>query len=626
MLPEKVEIGHYRALRDCSVTLVDSTVLVGPNGVGKSTFLYALRFFFEPQNVGDDDVQHGCEDDVRVTVTLGSLSPQELEIYADHLDAHGKLVVTKSGSPKSGAFYSVTGRKYPGFASLRALFDEKAGVFTPAYKQFVAEHPTLGLATPRSMDDCKAELQRWESEHPEDVVEAEVPFQFVGATKTRAVPSTRLVYVPAVHEAGEDFKGSRSPLRQMIEALVMPDVEEKPQLAELRERWNTEYQNVFPTGGTADLRDLSTRLSTAIQDFVPGATVDLRWGEYIPVVPVPEVESSVSEDGVPTQISMQGHGLQRAMIIALLQARDEQLRDAEPQSGDEYVSHILLLVEEPELYQHPPRARHFRRVLKKLATQPGKNCRFRVVSTTHSADFISLDDLESIRIVRKHANPHGVPHRRVSSVTLTEVAEALSLLPGGDRPTAATLQKNLHALDAALREAFFASAIVLTEGVSDVGMLSAEAERAGVDLEARGIVMSSTYWKGQLPLALTILELLKIKNYAIFDGDTSGELAENKRVLEALGTASTHIPKVGTLPTFVGDRYSVLTPKIEHVVLEEFGAAPFANAVAEARAFFGKADPMKNPVAARSVIQALFALGLRSHTLTNIVERLSALS
>jgi predicted ATP-dependent endonuclease of OLD family len=249
-----------------------------------------------------------------------------------------------------------------------------------------------------------------------------------------------------------------------------------------------------------------------------------------------------------------------------------------------------------------------------------------VVSTTHSADFISLDDLESIRIVRKHANPNGVPHRRVSFVTLTKIAEAFAALPGGEKPTAATLQKNLHALDAALREAFFATAIVLTEGVSDVGMLTAEAERAGVDLEAGGIVMSSTFGKGQLPLALIILDLLEIKNYAVFDGDTSAELSQNKRVLKALGAAPADIPKVGTPPTFVGDRYTVLTPKIEHVVREEFGAAPFDNAVAEAQAFFGKADPMKNPVAARSVVEALFALGLQSRTLTNIVERISALS
>jgi predicted ATP-binding protein involved in virulence len=119
MLPEKIEIGHYRALLGCSVLLSDYTVMVGPNGAGKSTILQALRFFFEPTGVQPEDLQVNSEDEVRVTVTLGSLNADEAALYADALDANGKLVVTKSGLPEQGTKYTVSGKMYPAFRELR---------------------------------------------------------------------------------------------------------------------------------------------------------------------------------------------------------------------------------------------------------------------------------------------------------------------------------------------------------------------------------------------------------------------------------------------------------------------------------------------------------------------------
>jgi putative ATP-dependent endonuclease of OLD family len=624
MLPEKIEIGHYRALLGCSVLLSDYTVMVGPNGAGKSTILQALRFFFEPTGVQPEDLQVNSEDEVRVTVTLGSLNADEAALYADALDANGKLVVTKSGLPEQGTKYTVSGKMYPAFRELRELETDKASIFSAAFRAYADEHPELGLAKPRSAADCKAELKRWEREHPVDLEDAEVSFEYEGSSKTQVIATTRVVYVPAVHHAGEDFRSGRSPLGQMIDALVVPEVEQKPEFLALRKRWNDEYHGLFPSGGTPELNELSARLSAAIHDFVPGASVDLRWTEHVPDGPLPDIESLVREDGVSTQIERHGHGLQRAMIMALLQAREKQIRESQP-SDDTRVTHVLLLVEEPELYQHPPRARHFRRVLTKLATQPTRSSRFRVLCTTHSPDFVSLDDLESIRIVRKGvAIDGGVPPRRVTSIAIPDLLAAFAKL-GGSRPlTEPKLRKNLHTLDGSLREAFFAEVIVLTEGVSDVGVLAAVTEYAGLDLEARGVVVSSTAGKGQLPLAITILTLVEIEHYVIFDSDTSAQLADNQRILRALGVPQADIPKAGTLSTTVSSRYAVLRPKMEAVLSAEFGATEFEAAAREAKEFFGLDDlVMKNPEAARYIVSALLHKGLTSRTLQQIIDALS---
>lgn len=629
MIPEKMHVGHYRAVRNCTISFSDNTALVGANGVGKSTFLQALRFFFEPGiATSAEDQQFGCEDDISVAVTLGSLSESERETYADSLDGEGYLTVTKASSPERGSNYFVSGMKYAGFDELRDLYHEKATVFTPAYKAFVDIHPDLDLAKPRAMAECKAELKRFEHDHPELLEPANVEFDFVGSTKTQLIATTRVVYVPAVHRVDDDFRaGGRSPLSQMIDALVMPEVNGKPEYLALRERWAREYQEIFPVGGTAELQDLAARLSGAISDFVPGTEVKLSWSEFVPDVQTPDIDSFVSEDGVPTQIDKKGHGLQRAMIIALLQARDEQLRETVAEATENALSHVLLLIEEPELYQHPPRARHFRRVLAKLATTPGKNCRFRVVSTTHSPSFVSLEDIESIRIVRKEMNEGRVPVRRISAVTLAEIADEFARVTGDARITESWLLKNLHALDDALREAFFSSAIVLTEGVSDIGILSAEAERSGVDLEASGIVMASIDGKGQIPLAVTILKMLGIKHYVVFDADGPAQLGENQRVLRSLGVPEADITRMGTPETSINAAYSILKPKIEAIVLADVGPAAYNKAVADAAALFGrnKDDVMKNPACAKSVMESLHEQGLKSENLSKILVRLAAL-
>ncbi len=628
MLPTRIEIGHYRALRDCAVALDDNTVLVGQNGAGKSSVLQALRFFFDvASSLSEQDQSYGSDDPVSVTITLDELNAEELAQYAEFLDDRQRLIVTKQCLPGSAARYVVRGMKYPGFDGIRKFSGEGATVFSTAYKQFIDDHPEYGLSKPRSAAECKAELARWEREHPDQLIEADVDFEFQGSTKTQVIATTRLVYVPAVHDVADDFKAGRSPLGQMIEALVTAQLEEKPEIVELRERWDREYQELFGDRGNAELDDLAKRLSTAIGEFVPGASVRFAWEEEHPQVPIPEVRSEISEDGIPTDITHQGHGMQRAMVMALLQAYDEHLRSKSALEDDaKSVAHILLLIEEPELYQHPPRARHIRRVLNKLATEKRGNARFRIVSTTHSPDFVSMDDLETIRIVRKEGDGVGVPRRHIGSITINDVLQAFAERTG-ELLTEPELRRGLHVLGGALREALFASAVVLTEGVGDVGVLSAESQHRGVDLEAKGVVMAPLGGKGLLPLAIVILSLLGIRHYIVFDADDAARLPENQRLLRLLNAAPADVPVVGAPPTAVRDNYAVLHPEIEDVLKRDFGQRPYEDCIARAATLFGKRpkEVMKNPAAAAHVIDLLHERGLRSQTLEEIIDKLSRL-
>jgi putative ATP-dependent endonuclease of the OLD family len=66
----------------------------------------------------------------------------------------------------------------------------------------------------------------------------------------------------------------------------------------------------------------------------------------------------VSDHDLDTQVERQGHGFQRAFVIAALKLLADTGRDHESPGV------ICLAIEEPELYQHPLQARVFASVLR----------------------------------------------------------------------------------------------------------------------------------------------------------------------------------------------------------------------------------------------------------------------
>ncbi|MER8044718.1 AAA family ATPase [Streptomyces sp. NPDC094032] len=67
---------------------------------------------------------------------------------------------------------------------------------------------------------------------------------------------------------------------------------------------------------------------------------------------------SIKDGAAETSVSRQVHGFQRALIIAALKYLADRRR---PESGTRT---LCLAVEEPELFQHPPQARTFAKVLR----------------------------------------------------------------------------------------------------------------------------------------------------------------------------------------------------------------------------------------------------------------------
>lgn len=370
-------------------------------------------------------------------------------------------------------------------------------------------------------------------------------------------------------------------------------------------------------------------------------------------LPTPRTDVKLVEDGYASTVDRAGHGLQRAFIMALLQHlaelrtaqaeadhEDESGSDAEPQPSPSAVGggvgaiapDLVLLIEEPELFQHPNRQRHLSKVLRALsmtATPPTTQ----VVYVTHSPLFVGVDRFDNVRRLTKiPAKSAGLPRETaVTRATMDYVAELLSVAVHGEvgRFTAQTLAPRLAApMTPWMNEGFFADLVVLVEGEEDRAAILGTAGGLGHDLESRGVAVIPCLAKQNLDRAYLVFHTLDIPTYVVWDGDRDkkdSDTSTNKktnRILLALLNV-----EVRDWPDEVTEHYAVFVKDLTTTVRDEVDDDEYEKARDEIVVELGLAGPRdmsKNPHAVRRVVELLRARGKSSPTLDAIVERIVA--
>jgi predicted ATP-dependent endonuclease of OLD family len=333
----------------------------------------------------------------------------------------------------------------------------------------------------------------------------------------------------------------------------------------------------------ASLQDLSEQVTEALRAYVDEGSVTLGMKSPEILIRPLAFDMRVADGGLDTDVSRQGNGFQRALLIATLQVLAKAEEEADPAA-------LFLAIEEPELYQHPSQARHLAEVLAGLASRTGSGVQ--VAYATHSPYFIDPAHFERLRRFRKRRGSCAYP---TSEVTAATVAGVVARLQGAVDESQALQRMNIT-LRRLLSEAVFAQAVVLVEGVSDAAFLAGVADRNG-GFDAAGVSVVSTSSKTLLPMAWAILSELGIPTFTIFDADigmadrmkakgksvgdiesASKERARWNRVLLHLqGATEEDSPQ-----TFVGATYTVLEDCLETETEREWPAmAALARKLAE---------------------------------------------
>lgn len=571
----RAHILNFRCLADLKLDFDDVTVLVGANSTGKSTALHALLWFFEGGALEPEDLA-GCQPDATASVGVTFT-----DFTGADKDALGSYVVGEEAtfwrtwSAAEGEKLTGRGRAYPLFENAR--LHAKAMDKRKAYNELRADHPDLGLPTASSQQAVDDAMKAWEQAHPDQLEESRVSathlFGFTGGSRLNG--RFDFVLVPAVSDPEAEMRDARGTLlRQLLDRAVGEQSALTDRLQELEETVVEQMHDIMVAEGGQALQDLSKSVSEQLARLVPGGEVMIEARPPTFRVPDLGVNLRVGEGGLETVVGRQGHGFQRALLIAVVQQL-ATMRPA-PDNGEPAGSRelntaaapaLFLALEEPELYQHPLQARHFAASLADLATAGS----IQVAYATHSEHFVDPARYERLRRFRRRSGTQW-PVGEVTRATVADVARRLT----GIVESAEVETRVRITLRRQLAEAVFARAVLIVEGYSDAGLLRGIADRDG-GLDAEGIAVVAGMGKTNLPIPWAILEELAVPTFVVFDGDFGrgarlreqgkAEHAaqadtevrrENRTLLGALGATPQDHP-----PTLVDTHYAVFHDNLE---------------------------------------------------------------
>lgn len=631
---ESVRIKNLRSFADVTVPFNDFTCLVGPNGSGKSTILCALNVFFrETENASTDLSQLDREDfhqkitiePIEITVTFGNLTAEAQQDFSDYY-RQGKLIVSAVATFNEAAGKAEV-KQYgqrlgmPDFKEFfRAVGDNKKVV--ELKDLYVAIRQTIkDLPAPGTKDAMIEALRKYETAHPERLILLPSEDQFYGISKgaNRLARYLQWVFVPAVKDATtEQLEARNTALGKLLARTVRAKTNFEEAVKTLRTEMQGQYQALLDQNQHV-LKELSDALKTRLTEWAhPEATLKLEWRqdpEKSVRIEEPFARLIAGEGDFEGGLARFGHGLQRSYLLALLQELAS--------SDDTCAPRLILGCEEPELYQHPPQARHLAAVLQKLSKGNSQ-----VVVSTHSPLFVSGEGFEDVRMVRKDAiNKRS----NATHMAYTDIAKAISAATGEVPIKPSGVLAKIHqALQPSLNEMFFATRLILVEGLEDVAYIAAYLNLLGKwdDYRRIGCHVVPVNGKRELLQPLVIAKHMRIPTFVVFDSDSdeqnpdrrSQHEKDNKALLALVGKAGENPMPTASL---WGNGFVMWRSNIGVMLREEIGETEWQAYQAEADRQYGHAGNLrKNTLHIGVSLAQAWTAGKRSPSLERLCSEI----
>ncbi len=633
-----LQIHNFRSFADVSIPLGSYNCFVGANGAGKSTILSALSVFFrEPTNALTDTNELSIEDfhnrdtskPIEITIEFCDLSETAKEDFR-HYVRHDRLIVSAVANFDSTSQVGTVNQYgtrlgIKRFADFFAESDTaKAPVLKAIYAKIRADFPSLGSATSR--DAMSAALRDFEDSHQDLCEPLRSKDHFYGFTRGDSLLDKYIqwIYVAAVKDATtEQLEARSTALGKLLARTVRTQANFEEDVHRLKQATELEYMKLIEEKKHV-LNDVCGRLRLRLAEWAhPDATLSLQW-RHDPNKSIrieePIVEMLAGEAGFEGELLRLGHGFQRSLLIALLQ----ELAATGVVPGPT----LLLGCEEPELYQHPPQARHLAGLLRELGN---KNAQIFV--TTHSPLFVSGQSFEDVRLVNRNGSTKCA---QVSNVTTESISSAIAAATGAKplRPSG-MLAKIHQALQPALNEMFFTQRLVLVEGAEDVAYIHTYLNLLGKweSYRRSGCHIVPTNKKSEMIRPLAIAKGLGIPTFVVFDADTdvqdkNGRRAkhekDNRAIMNLCGFGDLDpMPSVDVWTSSL----VVWCSRLSAVVESEIGADSFArhkDAAAKQYGYAGDLD--KNPLFIGTTLTLANLDGQRSASLERLCDAILSFS
>ena len=519
-----LKVTGLRSINNASLTFDDVTVLIGSNNAGKSTLMFALKLFFEasPKWTADDFHRREAEA-IEIVVTFDNLTPGEREEFGTAVQA-GKLTISRtlSNDKDVNLTYSVLAQTYEPFNAVRSEVNK-----TTARAAFNAiADATDGLERATNSEQMIEHMLAWEQNNPGSLTPSYVR-GFFGAPNVangKLRKKTNLHFVPAVANVSEETSDSkRSPIINLLADIAKQTFENRQEVKNFIEKTQAEFEGIVAPENFPQLGTISQNLTSTIQRYYSDSRLLADWQSDEGVTfSYPRPVIKVEDGGFLSGLEHVGHGLQRAALFSVIEFLAQSTAQGNDEEFEEAQSDIVLLIEEPEIYQHPHKQKlisdAFRTVCEGFSAATG--IRFQVVFATHSEKFVDIGNFHTARIVRKESVDGNVRHN-ISAMTLGACSEYFANLLGRAPMPDQAFRAKLHIFSRELCEGFFAQKVILVEGVTDKAILEGVYKALGRDNISEGIVIVSADGKTKMDKPFYIFKKLGIPTYAVFDSDAN---------------------------------------------------------------------------------------------------------
>jgi len=554
----RFEIHNFKGIQNAAFDWENIIILIGENNAGKSTVLQALQCFLGGSIVKDEQLFSNKLTDLDHAIELVGhfceLSEPEKQAPAVRGRMLGDRWILKKKfwfetdelgeSSWKELYYS---RSRP---EVLAGWPESEGAwsnFPGEYQAHIAQIPSHGA---RSNAQTREQLRELVRQNRPDLVLPGEPDWLPnpgggGNWKSHAnsiIP--KLICVKAVHDASEESTSKEATAYGKIVSLIVEKrLMARREVVELKQRIEAVLKLFSPDPDhpeqqAEEIRDVEDRINNRLKEVITGQVAIRTSAVEIEPMLLPSTHLVLKDhpDAVETLPGHQGHGLQRTLVMTLLQILAEI--QAEPEAGQQGSENseiasraVVLAVEEPELYMHPQMERKMRDVLYRLAMQP----RFQVICTTHSPVFLDIENSQKtvVRVVKG------------SDRTVTFFQVQKEIFAGPDAASERERLKMIAKFHPTVNELFFAKRVALLEEESAAVAFERAGQLTGLFARhpdvRRDVTIIDCRGKPSIPAFQKVLNHFKIPYIVVHDEDAGNPSApaENARVQTLLGTSPT---------------------------------------------------------------------------------------
>lgn len=347
-----------------------------------------------------------------------------------------------------------------------------------------------------------------------------------------------------------------SPLRELMDDVIRSDP--------LFKDMGVDIQKLYKKQADANrvlLNKFSNTFTENIRYIEEGTDVKFTWEilDFDQINAI-KISTNIMEGGKMVNIDSASDGAQRLFLYALLKHKAKQ------NAKSNKTIKIIIIIDEPELHQHPSRHDGFYDVLRDVSDE------FQVIYTTHSERYASIDDIEKIRFfgninTRELTDPRQINYEEISKSIKNKIKQTHGKNSTYNAMSSDFIKKYIRSSsESGIISGLFAKKVVLVEGHEDKIILERVLKHYlslndRLKFKRDGVAIVVCNGKYNMPATYAFYNFLGINMYVIWDYDKNKHNdVKNKETNEAMCACL----GIETTPNadHIGDKYTVFMENI----------------------------------------------------------------